>query len=201
MTYDEVRFIALEELRAVVEQIDRRAVAGFIDLLAPAARVYAAGCGRSGLAMRGFAMRLMHLGKAAYFVGEATTPALRSGELLVVGSGSGSTDSLLAICEKAKRLAARIVLLTATVDSPMSRLADLSIAIPAAPGTPPRPGARAGEGRIEEPGSPRPILSRQPLATLFEQGLWLLLDSVVMVLLERLGVSGDEMRARHANLE
>ncbi len=46
---------------------------------------------RSGLMMRVFAMRLMHMGFESHVVGETLTPAVEKGDLLVIGSGSGET--------------------------------------------------------------------------------------------------------------
>jgi Predicted sugar phosphate isomerase involved in capsule formation len=45
------------------------------------------GAGRSGLVAKAFAMRLMHLGMISYVVGETITPALQTGDLIVVLSG------------------------------------------------------------------------------------------------------------------
>ena len=56
--------------------------------------VFVAGSGRSGLAMRSFAMRLIHLGLSAHVVGETTTPRITDRDLLLIGSGSGSTPGL-----------------------------------------------------------------------------------------------------------
>ena len=40
-------------------------------------RVFLTGLGRTGLIARGFAMRLMHLGRRVYHVGDVITPAIR----------------------------------------------------------------------------------------------------------------------------
>ena len=50
------------------------------------------GRGRLRLVMDMFAIRLMHLGLNVHAIGEPTTPAMRSGDLLVIGSGSGKTE-------------------------------------------------------------------------------------------------------------
>ena len=189
MSYDDVRFLALGELRELLGLIEQEPVERLVRLLSAAPRVYAVGAGRSGLAMRGFAMRLMHLGMSAFIVGEPTTPPLRSGDLLVAGSGTGATGSLVVICEKAKRLGATLALVTASSESPIGLIADLTVEIPAG-GT--GADARHADGRV---------VSRQPMATLFEQALWLLLDSVILMLMEQSHASSEEMFARHANLE
>ena len=66
-------------------------------------RVFLAGSGRSALGIRGFAMRLMHLGMDTHLVGETTTPAIGAGDCLIIGSGSGRTPSLMAVAETSQR--------------------------------------------------------------------------------------------------
>ena len=44
----------------------------------------------------------MHLGYTVYFVGEPTTPSIQEGDLLILGSGSGNTASLVSNAKKAK---------------------------------------------------------------------------------------------------
>jgi 6-phospho-3-hexuloisomerase len=66
----------LGELGDVLREVDESAVSALQEKLAAARRVFVAGAGRSGLMMRAFAMRLMHLGLAVHVVGDATTPSL-----------------------------------------------------------------------------------------------------------------------------
>ena len=74
--------------------------------------------------MRALGTRLMHLGKTVYVVGESTTPSIQAGELLILGSGSGQTSTLLAIAQKAKHQGAKILLFTTNPSSPLANLAD-----------------------------------------------------------------------------
>ena len=150
-------------------------------------QVFLAGAGRSGLAIRGFAMRLMHLGKQVHVVGETTTPAVAACDLLVIGSGSGRTESLLAMARKAKSIGATVLLVTIDPTSPVGELADDVVQIPAP--SPKASSAVAAQSSI------------QPMGALFEQCLFLLLDAMIVMLMSRAGIAADEMFARHANLE
>jgi 6-phospho-3-hexuloisomerase len=188
-SYDEVRFTAVEELRALMGGVDSRQVQDLVESLDTARSVFVAGAGRSGLAMRAFAMRLMHMGIAAHVVGEVTAPAFAAGDILVVGSGSGATPTLVAFSEKAKKLGGRLALVTTDPASPIGRAADVIVRIPA-----PTPKAAHG-GPAAAPSS------AQPMASLFEQGLWILLDSCIMLLMARKGLDTGQMFGRHANLE
>jgi 6-phospho-3-hexuloisomerase len=186
MSYDKVRFTAVEEMRAVVAKVSTEEMGRLAAVVRAARAVFVAGAGRSGLAMRGFAMRLMHVGKPAHVVGDVTTPALSPGDLLVVGSGSGRTSSLVAIADQARKRGGAVALLTIDPGSPLAGMAATVVRIPA-----PSPKAAAAGG----------LLSVQPMATLFEQSLGVLLDSCVLLLMEEMGISEQTMFERHANLE
>jgi 6-phospho-3-hexuloisomerase len=137
--------------------------------------------------MRAFGMRLMHLGKTVYVVGETTTPGIAATDLLILGSGSGRTSSLCAMAEQARRLGAQILLFTTDAESPLARLSDLQVVIPA-------PSFRDMDEMHDS-------LSVQPLGTLFEQSMLILCDSLILALMQRTGVSAIQMFAHHANLE
>ena len=137
--------------------------------------------------MRAAVIRLRHLGLDAYFIGETATPPIGPGDLLIVGSGSGRTQSVSAQAEKAKREGAGLLLFTIDPASPLAQLADTVVVIPA-----PSP-------KVE--GEAVSKTSIQPMGSLFEQCLLLLLDALVVVLMKKLNMTSGEMFKRHANLE
>lgn len=150
-------------------------------------RVFVAGAGRSGLAMRALAMRLMHFGKNTFVVGDVTTPAIARDDLLLIGSGSGSTGSLQVMAQRARGAGARILLITIVPNSPIGELADCVVRVPA-----PSPKAKNAMGTVN---------SIQPMGSLFEQTLFLLGDVLVLSLMAEHGIESDVMFTRHANLE
>jgi 6-phospho-3-hexuloisomerase len=184
---DDVIEQVLSELTACVRQVPAEGLVKAGELIQSAPRIFMAGAGRSGLCMRALGMRLMHMGKTVHVVGETTTPSIASGDLLIVGSGSGRTASLLAMAERAQRQGARIILFTTDAASPLSRLADHRVVISA-------PSYMAYEGGHN-------LTSVQPLGTLFEQSMFILCDSLILGLMQRTGVSAVQMFERHANLE
>ncbi|MDP6504114.1 MAG: 6-phospho-3-hexuloisomerase [Planctomycetota bacterium] len=157
-----------------------------IEQLVIAERVYVAGAGRSGLVMRAFGMRLMHLGKPVHVVGETTTPAMTGNDLLIIGSGSGSTPSLLLAANKARKLGSRIILITADPESVIALVAETVVKINAR-----TPKAESTSGNV----------SVQPMGNLFEQSLFILLDAIAIALMPRLGETEESMFERHANVE
>jgi 6-phospho-3-hexuloisomerase len=177
----------LSELEACVNQVSVASLAQALALIESAPRIFVAGAGRSGLCMRALGMRLMHLGKCVYAVGETTTPAIAAKNLLILGSGSGRTASLLATARQARSCGAKILLFTTDATSPMAELADQLVLVPA-----PSLGMNAGE---------RDHASVQPMGTLFEQSLLILCDSLILELMLQTRVSAAQMLERHANLE
>ncbi|MDZ5077695.1 6-phospho-3-hexuloisomerase [Nesterenkonia sp. HG001] len=149
-----------------------------------AGRVFVLGSGRSGLALKMTAMRLMHLGLTTHVVGEITAPAIRAGDVLLVASGSGTTTGILQAAEKARSVGATVAALTATPESPLAQLAEVTVEVPAA-------------AKLDRSGS----ISAQYAGSLFEQGLVVLGDALFHALWQRSGLTGDDLWPRHANLE
>jgi 6-phospho-3-hexuloisomerase len=176
----------LDEHRQVFEAIDDGRAAALVEAIDRSPSIFVAGAGRSGFMMRAFAMRLMHLGLDVHVVGESTTPGVTSKDLLIFGSGSGATGSLRVMAEKAAALGTTVGLVTIDATSPIAKIADHVLVIPA-----PSPKAR-NQGDVT---------SIQPMGSLFEQGLLLVLDALVILLMERRGIGSDRMFGRHANLE
>jgi len=176
----------LSELAACVRLVSHESLAQAIVLMDDAPRIFVAGAGRSGLSMRALAMRLMHLGKSVYVVGETTTTSISAKELLIIGSGSGRTAGLLKVAEQARRQDAKILLFTTNMDSPLSEIVDHQVIIPA-----PSLNMADQEG----------LLSVQPMGTLFEQSLTVVGDSLILGLMRRMDVTANQMCQRHANLE
>ena len=75
--------------------------------------------GRSKLVGNFLGMRLMHCGYDVAMVGEIVTPSIKSGDLLVVISGSGETDQLIAFTKKAKEIGAKVVLISSRASQPL----------------------------------------------------------------------------------
>lgn len=184
---DDVIEQILSEMTICLRQVRVESLVQAGEMIESASRIFVAGAGRSGLCMRALGMRLMHLGKTVYVVGETTTPSITAEDLLIIGSGSGRTASLLSMAEQAQRKEAGILLFTTDADSPLANMADHRIVIRA-------PSYRAYEGGHNLP-------SVQPLGTLFEQSMFILCDSLILRLMQRTGVSAIEMVERHANLE
>ena len=175
----------LADVGRTLRQVDADEVEALGAALLSAERVFLAGKGRTGLQMRAFAMRLMHLGLRVHVVDDVTTPALGAGDLLLIGSSSGRTGSLLRYVETVGAAGARLATLTGNLESPIAAAADCRVYIPA---TNFKAGGRAGESVLV-------------MGSLFEHCLGLLCDLLIIRLKAALNVDEAAMNARHANLE
>lgn len=186
MKHEQILKGILRELTVNAELISAEELERFAEVLCDAKHIFVAGAGRSGFAARAFSNRLMHLGLEVFFVGEPTTPAIGSEDVLVIGSGSGETGSLVGMAKKAKRLGAKIVTLTIHPEASIGRIAQACIIIP---------------GATPKSGLEDTIHSIQPMGSAFEQMSWLVYDTIIMILMDKLGKTQEEMFIHHANLE
>ena len=174
------------EVQEVLKRINPNESEKLADELKATNRIFLAGTGRSGLVGKIFAMRLMHSEYQVYVVGETITPSIEPEDLLLVISGSGSTESLKYYATKAKDVGAKLALVTTNKDSAIGKISDYTVVIPAA----------TKKRLAHEPST------IQPLGSQFDQSAHLLLDAVMVFLLQQ-QESKDEssLNKKHANLE
>lgn len=175
-----------QEISTALARVDATECERLADAIDKADRIFVAGLGRSGLMMKAFAMRLVHLGYRVHVVGETTTPNITDGDLLIIGSGSGETGSLITIASRAAALNVETAVLTINPRSTVAQRASIVVRIPATT-------AKATYSSD--------ITSIQPRGSLFEQSLLLVLEAVVLRLMERRGMKLEDVFTLHANLE
>jgi len=186
MKISETAVQAVLELSEALKAINDDSCETMIQEILKAKKIYISGAGRSLLALRCFAMRLMHLGFRAYVVGDTTTPAFESGDLLIVGSGSGETFGSLNTARKAKSLGGRVVLITTRGESTLAQISDCAIVIP------------AYTDKVENHSTKQPIL---PGGSMFEEAMLVLGDTMILPLAIEVGVPINQPFPMHANLE
>lgn len=132
-------------------------------------------------------MRLMQLGLKVHVIGETTTPSITENDLLIIGSGSGGTESLCVMAQKAKKIGAKIGLITIYPESVIGRLSDFRIVIPTTTSK-----VVSDERKSVQPGG-----------STFEQSLLILCEVLVISISNRLKIDdwNKEIMLRHANLE
>lgn len=175
-----------KEIALALCSIDEKKADEVVDNIIRAPSVFLAGVGRSGYMMRAFAMRLMQEGINAHMIGDTYTSAAKAGDLMIIGSGSGETESLKSNVVKARQLGLKVILVTSISISALGAMSDIVLQISA-----PTP---KSEKCIN-------VNSIQPMGSLFEQCLLICMDAIVFEIMDKKGLSEKTMFERHANIE
>ena len=122
---------ALKTVADALGAIDRDDFERACEMIGAATVIGIYGCGREGLQMRGFAMRLFHLGLDVGCLGDVSMPRLGEGDLLVVSAGPGELATVTAHMSTARAADARVLFITAQPDTPAARIADQVLIVPA----------------------------------------------------------------------
>jgi 6-phospho-3-hexuloisomerase len=173
--------IILSEQQSVIAHANEPELANVSDAIQRAQRVFVVGEGRSGLVMRMLAVRLTHLGKSTFVVGETTTPAIEPGDLLIACSGSGETTVTCLLAEKAVAAGAALAVFTANPESRLAKLVNPVVIV-------------ATQHKLGSAG----VETIQYGASLFEQCVLVLCEAIVLKLMP---AKTEAVVARHANLE
>lgn len=177
------------------EFLDEEELDKFENIIIESKNVFVTGAGRSGLAAKAFAMRLMHLGLSAYVVGETISPAINEGDCIVAISGSGETNTIVSAAKIAKSRGSKVLSLTSYPDSTLGQLSDSFILV---------------KGRTKKEVDDENYMKRQihgnytsltPLGTAFELTTLVFLDAIVSELMEKMQQTESDLKARHTVLE
>ena len=184
--YEIARRDVLDELARALGSVEPAALERLKDDILSAEQVFFVGVGRVMLSLQCICKRLAHLGVRAHCIGEITEPHLNQNDLLIVGSGSGSSLFPAAIARKARQsVDCRIVHIGSNPHGEVSAYADYMVRIP----------VRTKEYLDDE------IDSCQPMTTLFEQSLLLLGDILAKMIIEEKHLDMKELWRYHANME
>jgi 6-phospho-3-hexuloisomerase len=177
---------AAKDVIRVLSGVRARELKAFEDAILEANLIFVTGLGRTGLMARGFAMRLMHLGRRVYHVGDVITPAIQKGDLLIIGSRTGRSEVLQFFEKITHKAKARVAVVTADPSSPVARKADTVLTIDDRK-------VVASRKRRNEP--------YLPLGSLFEQAFLLVMDQVVVDLMKDLDLTERDLAKIHTRFE
>ena len=185
----------LDNIHEAEEYLVEEDIANFIEIITTTDNIFVTGAGRSGLAAKAFAMRLMHLGLSSYVVGETISPAINAGDCILAISGSGETNTIVTAAKISKKRGAKVLALTSYPESSLGQLADSLIRV---------------KGRTKVEVDDENYLKRQikgnytsltPLGTAFELTSLVFLDGLVSELMEHMGKTEEDLKNRHTVLE
>ncbi|MEF8873261.1 MAG: SIS domain-containing protein [Candidatus Thermoplasmatota archaeon] len=169
----------LDTIKDSIESPDFRKISVAVDLILSSDNVFIYGSGRSGLVGKTFAMRLMQLGLNSHFIGETTTPAVKSEDCILLVSKTGETQTAIQTARIVNERVpdADIIVLSASPESTLIEFGDVNIIIDIQNGSEDN--------------------SLAPLGTVFEDTAIIFLDGIVAVLMEELGEDVEELKKRH----
>tara|TARA_R100001509_G_scaffold18619_1_gene9273 strand:- start:2865 stop:3416 length:552 start_codon:yes stop_codon:yes gene_type:complete len=183
MNYAELKTTVMSEINDVLTSVDEKSLDIMCDIIQSSNKIVVAGAGRMGYSIKCFGMRLGHMGYQAWTLGDSTVPQIGKGDLLIVASGSGETETIYNIVLKAKQNRAKVILITTKKESRMASSSDHLVIMNAV-------SAFTGDrGTI------------QPMKTYVEQSLLILLDIMALKLMQESGETNFTMSKRHSLLE
>lgn len=162
-------------------------------------RIFVAGTGRSGLVGKAFAMRLYHLGFDVVVLGETIVPSASKRDCVVAISGSGKTDFTVDTAALARKIGTRVIGVTSEEESPLAKISDIVVIVKG------RTKEMMDESKEKFKWDARQITGLHaplsPLGSLFELTVMLFLEGIIAALIEKLNISEDAIKERHANIE
>lgn len=173
--------LILNKISEILDATDKNYAEKMTAMIDDAKRIFVAGAGRSKLVGNFFAMRLVHGGYDVSVVGEIVTPSIKKGDLLIIISGSGETEQLIAFTKSAKKVGAKIVLISSRDSSTIGDMSDGVFQV----------GKQELYGKVVG----------MPMGTVFELSTLCFLEAIVSHIIWEKGIPEEVMRERHANLE
>ena len=195
-TYRALTNAIVEEHAKVFQKLDMGELKAFVDAIAGANQIFVYGSGREGISMRGFAMRLSHLGKRTFWLFDDTTVGMHAGDLLILADGRGDVGIHRYFVKRAHESGAKIAMVTGLPEGNLAKTcADVILFVHS---------TVYMDERSMGPDAPRQhdvVPTAQPMGNQFEQHLYLLMDVAAILVKDALGQTYQDMEARHRNIE
>ena len=172
-----------QEDAKMLAAIDQASLDALAQAIVDAKRIYVAGWGRAGNCVKILGMNCSQMGLKTHIVGDNSTPSIHEGDLLVIGSGSGNTDTMKILADQAKEHGAKLALVTSRSGSYIEEKADLTVHIPV---------RHSREDQYHQPIA---------LSLVFYQTTVMMLDCLMAYLMEEKGQTFKDVKFYHNNLE
>lgn len=174
-----------DEISNLLLSVNPKEVDELVEEILIAKKIFFIGVGRVFLSLQSFCKRLAHLGIETNIVGAVNEQAMKSGDLLIVASGSGESIIPVAIAEKALSLNGKIGLITSAKKSKIKSISNFTVHLPSPTKNDPNFGVK----------------SKQPMSTLFDQALHIFGDVISMIIQNKKVLKEKELWDNHSNLE
>ena len=167
------------------EFLDADSIDRFENIIIESKNVFVTGAGRSGLAAKAFAMRLMHLGYYVYVVGETITPWINDGDIIITVSKSGKSNSITEIIGDSELDNVKFLSICGSEDCDLAGISDAKIIIESLP-----------QNCIELEGDLDP-LELILMGCAFEISAFIILDALVCELMQNLNLREKDLKDYH----
>lgn len=176
-----------EEHRQVFKLLDMNELKSAMEAIETAPHIFVYAAGREGISLRGFAMRLAHLGKTVHWVMDDTAVGIRPGDLYITSEGFGEVGSFTYYLEKVKKAGGKILTFHGNPDGAhIRKYADYPVFVRAT-------------AYLADRDDVVPTV--QMMGNQYEQHLYMLCDVIIMLLVKDMGLTFDDLEARHRNVE
>jgi len=176
-----------KEHAQVFKKLDTKQLEDAMEAIIKAPHIFVYAAGREGISLRGFAMRLAHLGKSVSWIFDDTAIGIVPGDLYITSEGSGNVGSFTYYLKKVKAAGGEILTFTGNPDGEhVKRFSDHVVFIRAT-------AFLANRDDV--------VPTVQMMGNQYEQHLYMLCDIIIMLLTKKLGLSYDDLQAKHRNIE
>ena len=176
----------LDEISLALKDMDYDILWKMVAEIHGANRIFFHSVGRPAINMKNFAMYLKHFGYRHHIIGDATCPAIKPGDALVMVSACGEEANLITAAETVEKIGdIKKIIVTANAESTLAKKGDVVVKL-----------------NTPIPGSAEDT-SIQPIGSQFEQAVLYVMDvGMSHYFMARLGITlGGGQNPLHANLQ
>lgn len=166
----------LKEIDECLSLTTKEHIEQIVELIKSKERIITIGAGRMGYSLKAFSMRLSHLGYNSFHIGDTNLPRIDKNDLIIIGSGSGETKTIVEYAKIAKSVNCSIVLVTHEPLSSIGIISNLIIPI-------------------------KKIKTRQIMKSVYEQSTYILYDFICSSLVNTFSLDIKWIESNHSILE
>lgn len=176
-----------QEHQKVFELLSMEELRRAMNAIIGAKNIFVYAAGREGISLRGFAMRLAHLGKTVHWLFDDTTVGIKEGDLYITSEGFGNVGSFEYYLKKVKEAGGKILTFTGNPDGcHIKNYTDYTVFV-------------RSTAYLANRSDVVPTI--QMMGNQYEQHLYMLCDVIIMLLADEMNMTYDDLEALHRNVE
>ena len=176
----------------MLTSVDQAEIDALADAMVAAKRIFVSGWGRAGNNIKILSMNCSQIGLKTHVVGDNSCPSMNERDILIIGSGSGGTKSMLLFAGQAKSHGSKVGLIVGKHGSELEKIADYTVHIEdnvmiANDYCPPE-GMATLEEQLVQSNAYYPVMQS-------------VCDTITAYCADKLGVTPEDMGRNHNNIE